>query len=842
MKKISIFFTFFVLQLLVCRSISAQNSPVIYDREEDEDARHPASPGYFKQWFEKHKNAEGIIPSGLHLKWYERDLAKFALPQPETESAIVSVEQLAPNSPQGGRTRGLLIDQRDENVIFAGSVGGGLWRSNNAGTTWTAINDAAATLAVTAICQNPRKPTEIYYGTGETRGPIDNFGGAGVYKSTDGGLTFSVLPSTIGTSTVGIDMRYCNYIAHSLTQDSTVFVGTTSGLYRSVNGGSTWEKVLVGSNSGILCYPDGRVLASVQAGGIYMSPTGSSGSFTKIDEPTFPTNGTGRILLANCKSFPNVVYAFFTYNGTSSATFRQEGNNGLFKSSDFGATWTKKSDSLSSIYNARVGPTQGAYDQLLGVHPTDTNRVVIGATVAKRSVDGGRTFADFAYGHADVHTFSNIGTGDNFLIASDGGVWRVPWYGTVSKDLGAGYTTFQFYAGNYNPTGKIAIGGLQDNGTWKHINSSLVRVNGGDGGYSHISQQNPDLAYYSYVDGETYRSEVFTTGTNAGSFATYPITPSATTLSEGVDFINQFEINYADGKQLYFRTAKGLWRSTNSGTSWLRINPSTNNLSGIQAIGVENKANPAVYIGGAQCFYRFDSAATLDPATTFYVSLRTSVPTEIKPDAWGTISFHPSVSSTLLVGLTTMSPNPRAWRVNKANTAAPEWVSISGDLPSTLPVYQVQAHPDKPDSVLFAATAFGLYCSVNGGKNWTKETRIPNVAINEMKLRASDRTLFLFTHGRGMFYLTLKDYLTPTKEIAEKTDIKIYPNPTTDVLNISSKGPLSMVQVFDIKGREIITEKTSLTTIPVGILPTGVYFVRVFDTNGRFATMEFVKN
>lgn len=836
MKKSSIFFAFFVLQLLASSTISAQNSPLVDDEDEKREAKHPASPGYFKQWFEKHKNAEGIIPDGQHLKWYERDLAKFALPQPETESAITGVEQLAPTSPQGGRTRGLLIDQRNENVIFAGSVSGGLWRSNNAGTTWTAINDAAATLSVTAICQNPRKPTEIYYGTGEVRGSYGNIGGAGIYKSTDGGLTFSVLPSTIGTSTAGIDMRFCNYIAHSQTQDSTVFVGTPSGLYRTVNGGSTWEKVLVGSNSGILCFADGRVLASVQAGGIYMSPTGSSGSFTKINEPTFPTNGTARILLANCKAFPSVVYAFFTYSGSTAATARQEGNNGLFKSSDFGLTWTKRSDSLSTIFNARVGPTQQFYNQLLGVHPTDTNRVVIGATVVKRSVDGGRTFADFPFGHVDVHTFANVGTGDNFLIASDGGVWRVPWFGTSAQNLGAGYTTFQFYAGNYNATGKIAVGGLQDNGTWQHVNGSLKNVYGSDGGYAHISQQDPDLGYFSTQEGNTFRSTVFTTGG-----ASFEITPREA-LAEGVDFINQFEMNYADGKQLYYRSAKGLWRSTNSGTSWLRINPSSNNLSGIQAIGVERKINPAVYIGGAQCFYRFDSAATIDPNTTFYVSLRTSVPAEVRADAWGTISFHPSVSSTLLVGLTTMSPNPRAWRVNKANTTAPEWVNISGDLPANLSVYQIQAHPDKPDSVFFAATAFGLYCTVNGGKNWTKETRVPNVIISEMKLRASDRTLFLFTHGRGMFYLTLKDYLTPTKEIAEKADIKIYPNPTTDVLNISSKIPLSMVQVFDIKGREIITEKTSLTTIPVGVLPTGVYFVRVFDEKGRFATMEFVKN
>jgi hypothetical protein len=848
MKKITILSTLTMCILCINGRLMAQNTHFNVskekqeEKEEAEEAEHREHPGYFKQWFEKHKNADGIIPDGLPVKWYDHDLAKFALPQRETESAIVGVEQIAPNAPQGGRTRALMIDQRDENVIFAGAVSGGLWRSNNGGTTWKALNDAASSLSVTAICQNPRKPTEIYYGTGETRGASQDISGAGVYKSTDGGLTFSVLPTTIGTTTVATDMRFCNYIAHSASHDSTIYVGTTSGLYRSLNGGATWEKVLVGSNTGIICYADGRVLATVQAGGVYLSPNGSSGSFTKIVDPTFPTAGTGRILIANCKSFPSVVYALFTFSGGGS-TYTQEGNNGLFKSSDYGVTWEKRSDSLSSIINARIGTTYSAYTQVLGVHPTDTNRVIIGALSTKRSTDGGKTFTSFSSGHSDNHAFVNIGNSDNFLMGSDGGVWRIAWFGTSSQTLGAGYTTFQFYAGGYGATGKTTIGGLQDNGTRLNNGANFTTVFGGDGGYSHISQTNPDRGYYSTQEGNTYT----TTGLTLGGTTTN-ITPTAA-VAEGADFINQFEMNYADDKQLYYRSAKGLWRSVNSGSTWTKLTLPAVNLTNIQAIGVESKANPTVYIGGPQIFNRFDSAATLDPAVKDYVYLKNSVPTEVKSDAWGTISFHPSVSSTLFVGLTTVSPNGRAWRINKANTAVPEWVNISGDLPSNLPVYQVQAHPDKPDSVFFAATAFGLYCTVNGGKNWMKESRIPNVPIFEMKLRANDRSMFLFTHGRGMFYLALKDYITPTKEVKGQLSLNIYPNPASDVLNIEAVTPLptasgcaiSMVQVFDLQGREIGLSNNNLTQINISQLPLGVYFVRVFDNVGRFSTVKFVK-
>lgn len=838
MKKITILLAFSIGILCIGCQQMAQKSNLSYVKDKTgkiKKAEHEGSPGYYKQWFEKHKNADGIIPDGLPLQWYDHDLAKFAQPQPESESAITGVEQLAPTAPQGGRTRALLIDQRNESVILAGAVSGGLWRSTNAGASWTALNDAATSLSVTAICQNPRKPTEFYYGTGETRGASQDISGAGIYKSTDGGLTFSVLPSTVGSTTIATDMRFCNYIAHSLTHDSTIYVGTTGGLYRSVNGGSTWEKVLTGSNTGIICYPDGRVLATVQSGGIYISPTGSNGSFTKIVEPTFPTNGTARILIANCKAFPNVVYALFTFSGGGSA-YTQEGNNGLFKSSDYGMTWEKRSDSLSAITNARIGSTYSAYTQVLGVHPTDTNRVMIGAVNARRSVDGGKSFSSFNSGHSDNHVFVNIGNSDNFLVGSDGGVWRVGWFGTTTQTLGAGYTTFQYYGGNYSASGKTAIGGLQDNGTRLYQGSAMSSVFGGDGGYCHISQQNPDKAYLSTQEGTVYRTTGLTIGGSISS-----VTPAAA-VAEGADFINQFEMNFADDQQVYYRSARGLWRTTNSGAAWTRLNPAANNLTGIQAIGVENKANPSVYIGGPQSFYRFDSAATFDPAVNNYVFLKNSVPAEVRSDAWGTISFHPSVSSTLLVGLTTISPNGRAWRINKANTATPEWVNISGDLPASLPIYQVQAHPDKPDSVYFAATAFGLYCSVNGGKNWTKETRVPNVPIFEMKLRASDRSLFLFTHGRGAFYLTLKDYLTPTKEVGEKLAFNISPNPASNFLNIESKAPLSMAQIFDLNGREIWTENKTPSQINISQLPNNIYLLRVFDKNGRFATVKFVKN
>ncbi len=798
--------------------------------EEDDQERNPNEPGYYPQWFEKHKNEQGIIPDGLTAQWFAHDRSQ--APQPEGASPILSIENLAATTTQqGGRTRAILVDITNPNKLFAGCVSGGLWRSMDGGASWTAINDAASSLSVTCIVQNPLKTNEIYYGTGEVRAASQGVSGEGIFKSTDGGLTFTQLPSSL-TNT---DMRLCNYMSHSPTDSNTVYAGTASGLWVSKNGGTTWAKILAGANNGIIEHSNGVTLATVQGvaatSGIFRATTGSN--FVKINNPNFPTASVGRILIANCKAFPNVVYALF-FNSDYSA----EGNLGIFKSPDFGTNW-RRMDTDSTL-NRAVGTTYQAYCQVLGVHPSDSNRLLLGALYVKKSLDGGISYQSLNYGHSDNHTFANIENSDNLLLGSDGGIHKTNWTNaTAVQNLNNGYTTWQFYAGNYAPRGKIAVGGLQDNGTWRFLTTIAKNSQGGDGGYAHVSQQDSTLAYFSYQNGVVNRTTAFIGGTNLTS------ANPATAVAEGVDFINEFQINYADGNQVYYRSHKGLWRTVDKGTTWTRLN-AADLTPRIQAIGVSNEPNPSVYIGGNGCFYRFDSAATSTAANNMK-DLRTNVPDSVNQYAWGTIAVHPSVNSTIYVGMTTTSSKPRAWRVLNANTATPKWENITGDLAATLPIYQIQPHPDKPDSLLFAATAFGFYTSSNNGKNWVKDTRIPNVPIFEMRLRASDRTLFLFTHGRGVWFIQLRDYIngggvTGVKDIREKMTVHVYPNPASDILNIESNTPLSILQVFDLNGREILTDLKAANTINISMLSSGVYFVKLFDKNGRFTTRKFVKN
>ncbi len=783
-------------------------------------------PNYYQQWFDEHKNENGEIPLDLTDKWADFDKKTFQDPERSAgETVINKVTNLAADGVHGGRTRAILVSSLDSNLVFVGSVSGGLWRSQDGGNSWTPINDHASSLSVTCITENPFNPKEIYFGTGEVRGAAQPPGN-GIFKSEDGGLTFNRLASTAVN-----DFRFCNYIRHSLVDSSTVWIGTSTALFFTKNSGKTWSKSsLSGSISGIISFPDSSMMASVIGKSIYKSAKGEKTPFVVIPDSvsSFPKASLGRILIENCKSFPNVVYAFFTSN--SSASYTGETDRGVFRSNNGGLSWTRPfKDTI------RVGSSYQAYCQMLGVSAYDTNYVVVGAVNARFSKSGGKTWASCSPGHADNHTYAHVGNAGNFFYGNDGGIYKNNWatITTTPKDKSKGYTSSQYYAGNFGPTGLTCLGGTQDNGTWRYVNGVLTKINGGDGAYSHISQQNPLQAYYSTQNGATYRRDNYVTNTG-----TTTISPKIA-VAEGVSFINEHQINYADGKQLYYRSNKGIWRTIDRGSTWARLNKSE--IAGITAVGVSEEVNPSVYVCGANVFYRIDSAATCQDSLVL-TNLASKMPATIKGSVFGNVSFHPNDPSVMYVGFSTVSTQSRVWRVNHVNTDTLKWENLGANLPKELSVYQVQAHPDAADSVFFAATTFGLYVTTNGGTTWEKELRVPNVPIFEMKLRKSDKQLFLFTHGRGVWNIELQNLnnVSPVKNVALEQNWTLSPNPVTQRLMIDSDFDVKSAQVFDLNGREILSFQNE-KQLDVSNLTSGFYVLRIYSEKGFFAMKKFVK-
>jgi hypothetical protein len=272
-------------------------------------------------------------------------------PNNETRSAIPNVTwtERGPNN-IGGRTRAIMIDPNDstKKTIWTAGVGGGLWKTTDitaATPAWTSINDFFSNIAITTLAYDPSSTQTFYFGTGEGNYNSDAIRGAGIWKSTNGGTTWSQLSATTGSSYY--------YIQEILVYpgNNHVFAATRSGLFKSKDGGTTWTKVLGNGTSGgssdriadIGIAADGSVWASTgmfSTDGVYRAPssgltTGDAGTWTKKNTSTngFPTTGFYWITLALAPSDANTVYAVTESSST----------NGLFniyKTTDAGTTWT----------------------------------------------------------------------------------------------------------------------------------------------------------------------------------------------------------------------------------------------------------------------------------------------------------------------------------------------------------------------------------------------------------------------------------------------------------------------------------------------------------------------
>lgn len=782
--------SFLPFPILAIGMLNTVINPEFWIQREGEKGENP---GYFNQWFNDKKDANGEIPPFLRSQWAKYDAMKLSVARRSNDNPIDTIIELGPKS-VGGRTRGLWIDPRNEKIMLAAAISGGLWRTVDGGLNWKPLNEHQVSMMPSCITSNPFNPDEIYYGTGESRANSADVDGEGVFKSTDGGLTFNQI--TTSAKTPGFQEIWD--IEHAKDDSQTLFVGTqTNGLYRSTDGGSTFTNVYAGGNkqvTDILCLPNNRVIATLHSSQVVASDSlGKPGTFKVVTFPSAPGSGSyRRIQLASPAQFPNVVYAVFegfAFDATPVA---------FYKSSDGGRTWTKKTAP------GGAGASYQAYCLLLGAHPTDSNAVVCGGVELVRSRDGGTTWTDLTVGHSDHHSFAYLPkTTNEFVVGTDGGMYKYRWNSTeIIANLNNGYRVTQFYAGAYGPTGLVSIAGAQDNGT--HVARQPMvsqRFFGGDGAYCHIGLQDASIAYMSYQNAAIHVMKSFSP--SAPSWATNITDPAFST--DVVDFINLYEMNPADQFQVYYRTNKGLYRTTDMGSSWTKLNLSIR--AGIKAIGISNQENPVVYFGGTGAqLYKIEKAATTVAGKE--VNYNSSVPLAVTNDNIKGMHVHPKNPYVLYVAMSNISNQPRAWRVTGLDsvTNKPVWTNISGDLPPGLPVNMLAVDPANPDAVFFAGTDFGLYYTIDSGKTWQKDYRLPNVAVHEIKMR-EDRTLFAFTHGRGMFAIQLK---APKVGIGSMKDrrilqAKIYPNPSSEQLQVNSAVDLNgaTYAVMDVSGRVV---------------------------------------
>ncbi|MEM9024078.1 MAG: hypothetical protein AAGB22_10070, partial [Bacteroidota bacterium] len=380
--------------------LAAENPP-----ETEEEHKEKMSPGYYEQWFEMRKNEDGIIPHGLYAAWAAHDAQHSA----SRSAGVNTVIELGPKD-AGGRTRAILIDASNTSRYFAGSVSGGLWRSTNSGGSWTPINDQASSLSVTSITQNPFDSDDIYYSTGEPVGSAAGIPGRGIFKSTDGGISFSLLSATDNAN-----FEYCWKIAHSRTEDDLVVVATDNdGIWRTTDGGNSWSQELTTpvEVNDLIAMPNGDFFATLNTQGIYHS-TDDGDSWTEITDG-LPNFGFDRIAIAFAESDPDILYAAYAEDWDEILD--------IYKSTDGGESW----EVTSGQPNKNNGQT--GYNLVIGVSATNANRVFFGAVNTEFSTNGGDSWSSTNAGHFDYHAFVPDPANSNFfLVGNDAGIYRKRW-------------------------------------------------------------------------------------------------------------------------------------------------------------------------------------------------------------------------------------------------------------------------------------------------------------------------------------------------------------------------------------------------------------------------------
>ena len=712
-----------------------------------------------------------------------------------TSEAVGTWTSLGPGN-IGGRTRALIIHPTNPQIMFAGGVAGGVWKTTNGGAMWQPLTDLMSNLAVTCLTFDPTNPNIIYAGTGEGFFNYNAIRGAGIFKSLDGGNTWQQI---ISTSTD--DFYYVNKVVISPNNTQRIYAATWTGVWKSLNGGATWTHSLNGYDIPGGCldlvirtdkttdYLFASCGTFYQAG-IYRNTDGATTNtwVTVVSEPNM-----GRTTIALAPSNQNVIYAAAS---SIEETAYKHGLYAVFKSGSSGdaGTWTKQvqntdqnklntllfSNSLAATVRdcGFVGhpeiDSQGWYNNAIAVDPKDENRVWVGGTDLFRSDDGGKNWGlasywwagngSAGYAHSNEHLIVfppnyNGMSNKQMFVGNDGGIFRtddaraevatgvlapcnpvntkVVW-----KSLNNNYAVTQFYHGVIYPDGKTWLGGTQGNGTIRGSDAKGVGgwegLTDGDGGFVALDPTNTDILFVSNPGGRFRKS------TDAG--ATFSRSLFGLNDDQRL-FITPLVIDPSNPQHLW-TGGSHLWRTDKGAANWTQAS----NQSGmkITAIAVAPSDSNYVLAAGLNSgIMQTNAALTADDDTVW----QTALP---RAGFVSGLTFDPTNPQIAYATYSTFG-GAHVW---KSMNSGLTWASIDGAGNGALPDIPVNCIVVDPTNSarLFIGTDMGVFVSVDGGNSWNVEnTGFANVPVESLALNTVSgvTTLYAFTHGRGVWRIAL---------------------------------------------------------------------------------------
>jgi len=745
---------------------------------------------------------------------------------------------------RGGRSLAVAGHPDLGHTYYFGATGGGVWKSEDDGDSWRSVSDSTFTSSsIGAITIAPSDPNVVYVGTGETdiRGNISP--GDGMYRTSDGGVTWTSL-----------GLKDCRMIADIVvhpTDADVVLVSSMGhvfgpnperGIFKSIDGGKTWKNVLFRNdstggmtlkmdphNSRILyaslwqAYRNAYSMSSGGAGsGLFKSTDGGDTWKEITKNPGLPTGMIGKICVDVSRAERGLVFAMV-----------ENENGGLFKSHDAGATWTR----MSTQADLRTRPW---YFSHVYADPFDASIVYVLNVGMYKSVDGGKSFSGMGTKHGDHHDmWIDPKNNQRMMVADDGG-------GVVSVDGGRHWTeqdlaTSQFYHVSVDDHFPYRLyGAQQDNSTvsiphraigdWSIDRSKWYSVAGFESGYviPHHTDANVTLGgnysgYLSRYDRSKDQNQ---------DISVYPNNPIGEgSKDRGERFQWTFPILFSSHDKSLYTTSQHVWRSTNEGMSWTKISPdlTTNDTTKQMASGgpiTKDNTGVEVYCTiftfaespvKQGVFWAGSDDGLIHVSTDNGASWKNVTPSGLP--AFSLVSMieaSPYDAGTAYAAINRYKLDDLDVYIYKTTNYGASWTKITSGIPSGSFARVVREDPMRKD-LLYCGTERGLYISFDGGTSWSRFLlNLPLTPIHDLAIHKREHDLVVGTHGRSFWIfddLTSLRQLTPSvlaksfhvfaPRHAYRVDGGSWHTPTMDVGENAPNGVLLRYNVKDTTSKEL---------------------------------------
>jgi photosystem II stability/assembly factor-like uncharacterized protein len=699
-----------------------------------------------------------------------------------------------------GRITEVAVVESNPKVVYVATANGGVFKTTDAGASWVPIFDDQDTLCIGAVAVSQSNPDVVYVGTGEANPRNSVSWGKGLYVSRDGGKTwaFSGLPDAGHVGRIVVhpsnpDVAYAAVLGHVWGPSKE------RGLYKTIDGGTTWtvschldedtgfvDVAMDPSDPDILyaaAYPVRRDAFAGGAprrqwgpkGGLYKTADGGE-TWEKMTEG-LPDRPYGRCGLSVYRKDPNVVYAVVQTDRTAGPTDNRgqvaKANTedvekgGVFRSDDKGKTWKKINDLV---------PRPFYYGQIR-IDPNDDQRIYVLGVAFHVSTDGGKTFATGARGtHADHHAlWINPKDSGHMILGNDGGVYFSRNQGRT-WEAQRGMAIGQFYAVAVDMRKPYRVyGGLQDNGSWGGPSATdrtdgitladWRRVGGGDGFQAAVDPTDPDTIYVESQYGNLRRVNL--KGAKGPTSKTIRPRPEKGDPAYRFNWNSPLLLSTHDPKTLYYG-GNHVFKSTDRGDTWKTISPDlTRARPGVRTTGntittiAESPLKAGLLYAGTD---DGNLHVSRDDGKT-WTDLTKHIP-GVPADRWVTrVECSHFDEGTAYLTIDRHRNDDRRPYVFKTTDYGKTWTPLTSNLPADSPVHVIRESSRNP-YLLFVGTEHGLFASIDGGGEWRRVANgLPKaVTVHDLVIHPRDRELVIGTHARSVYVMDI----APLEELSEK--------------------------------------------------------------------------